>query len=126
MRQDFKKNRSIIIPAIAEPASDMSKQSKLYESYFGSPPADIWDFPPLHSNHLDQRRCYWQIPNPIYWVKKYLSLYLFHHSVGSKRRNGKFQRNNSPGAALSRCFLVFFSFGEQASGRGREASFYRI
>ncbi|KPQ31436.1 MAG: hypothetical protein HLUCCA11_23735 [Phormidesmis priestleyi Ana] len=57
---------------------------ELYESYFGSPPADIWDFPPLHSNHLDQRRCYWQIPNPIYWVKKYLSLYLFHHSVGSK------------------------------------------
>lgn len=57
---------------------------KLYQNYFGSPPADIWDFPPFHSNHLDRQQRYWQIPNPIYWVKKYLSLSVFHHSGGRR------------------------------------------
>lgn len=43
---------------------------ELYHSYFGNPPKDIWDLPPLHSNHLARHRQYWLIPNPIYWLKQ--------------------------------------------------------
>jgi len=46
---------------------------ELYQSYFGESPTDIWDSPPLQSNHLDHRNRYWQIPNPIYWLKSYLT-----------------------------------------------------
>jgi hypothetical protein len=46
---------------------------ELYQSYFGKPPTDIWDSPPLQSNHLDHRNRYWRIPNPIYWLKSYLT-----------------------------------------------------
>jgi hypothetical protein len=53
---------------------------ELYQTYFGSPPADIWDVLPFHSIHLDRRQRYWQIPNPIYWLKKCLSLSLHHQS----------------------------------------------
>jgi hypothetical protein len=41
---------------------------ELYQSYFGHPPADIWDSPPLHSNHLARHHRYLSIPNPIYSV----------------------------------------------------------
>ncbi|HIK17844.1 MAG TPA: hypothetical protein IGS53_21505 [Leptolyngbyaceae cyanobacterium M33_DOE_097] len=61
---------------------------ELYQSYFGTPPFDIWDLPPFHSNHLDRHQRYWQIPNPIYWVKKYRSLSLFHH-LSEKRGETK-------------------------------------
>jgi hypothetical protein len=40
----------------------------LYHSYFGSPPSDIWDLPPLHSNHLARNQRYWRIPDPIHWL----------------------------------------------------------
>jgi hypothetical protein len=46
---------------------------ELYQSYFGKPPADIWDSVPLQSNHLAHRNRYWLIPNPIYWVKSHFS-----------------------------------------------------
>jgi hypothetical protein len=46
---------------------------ELYQSYFGEPPTDIWDSPPLQSNHLAHHNCYWQIPNPIYWLKSYFT-----------------------------------------------------
>jgi len=42
---------------------------ELYQSHFGDPPADIWDSPPLQSNHLAHHKRYWLIPNPIYWLK---------------------------------------------------------
>jgi hypothetical protein len=48
---------------------------QLYQHYFGSPPADIWDVPPIHSYHLDRRHRYWQIPNPLYWLQHQLSLF---------------------------------------------------
>ena len=46
---------------------------ELYQSYFGQPPADIWDSVPLQSNHLTHRDRYWLIPNPIYWLKSHLT-----------------------------------------------------
>jgi len=45
---------------------------ELYQSYFGQPPADLWDLPPLQSNHLAHRQRYWLIPSPIYWLKSHL------------------------------------------------------
>lgn len=47
---------------------------KLYHSYFGDPPADIWDVPPIHSYHLARRHRHWLMPNPIYWFKHYLGI----------------------------------------------------
>jgi hypothetical protein len=44
-----------------------------YQQYFGIPPADIWDAPPMRSRNrsyqwIDRDR-YWIIPNPLYWLK---------------------------------------------------------
>jgi hypothetical protein len=43
---------------------------KTYQKYFGNPPDDIWDAPPMRSKYpsyqwIDRNR-YWIIPNPIY------------------------------------------------------------
>jgi hypothetical protein len=44
-----------------------------YQTYFGTPPDDIWESPPMRSNYpsyqwIDLDR-YWMIPNPLYWVR---------------------------------------------------------
>jgi hypothetical protein len=44
-----------------------------YQTYFGTPPDDIWESPPMRSNYpsyqwIDLDR-YWIIPNPLFWVK---------------------------------------------------------
>ena len=49
-----------------------------YQRYFGTPPEDIWDHPPMRSKNpfyqwIDLNR-YWIMPRPLYWLKqKYLS-----------------------------------------------------
>jgi hypothetical protein len=43
---------------------------QLYQSYFGLPPRDIWDVPPIHSYYLDRHQRYWLMPNPFYWLKQ--------------------------------------------------------
>lgn len=44
-----------------------------YQRYFGTPPEDIWDYPPMRSKNpsyqwIDRDR-YWTIPNPLFWFK---------------------------------------------------------
>jgi hypothetical protein len=49
-----------------------------YQKYFGTPPDDIWDHPPMRGRYpsyqwIDLDR-YWVIPRPLQWLKqKYLS-----------------------------------------------------
>ena len=45
-----------------------------YQKYFGSPPDDIWDAPPMKSRYpsyqwIDLDR-YWVIPNPLYRIRQ--------------------------------------------------------
>lgn len=45
-----------------------------YRQYFGNPPDDIWDYPPMRSKNssyqwIDRDR-YWIIYNPLYWLKR--------------------------------------------------------
>jgi hypothetical protein len=45
-----------------------------YRKYFGTPPDDIWDYPPMRSQNPSyqwiDRDLYWLIPNPLYWFKQ--------------------------------------------------------
>jgi hypothetical protein len=48
-----------------------------YRKYFGTPPDDIWDYPPMRSKYpsyqwIDVDR-YWLMPDPRYWLKQFLA-----------------------------------------------------
>jgi hypothetical protein len=60
---------------------------QLYQTYFGHPPADIWDAPPIHSYHLDRHNRYLLIPHPLYWLRQTIFW-----AIGIISRNFDFDR----------------------------------
>ena len=43
---------------------------QLYQTYFGSPPKDIWESIPFHSMTLNRKNESWRMPNMVCWLKQ--------------------------------------------------------